>query len=99
MITIENRDDYITITRLLRKSRTDNIKIKIRGSDYIWVKNAFTNERESSIHDMHFNAYMYINYCALIARAMPSTKNKQLQDARNFIESTRKLVNIMEGGN
>ena len=23
MITIENRDDYITMTRLLRKSRTD----------------------------------------------------------------------------
>ena len=97
MITIENRDDYITITRLLRKSRTDNIRIKIRGSEYIWVKNKFENERNSSIHDMHLNACMYINYCAIIAKAMPSIKNKQLQDALNFVESTREIVNIMKG--
>lgn len=98
MITIENRDDYITMTRLLRKSRTDNIRIKIRGSEYIWVKNAFTNVHNTSIHDMHLNACMYINSCAIVARAMPLIKNKQLQDARNFIESTRKLVNIIKGG-
>lgn len=94
MITIENRDDYITMTRLLRKSRTDCIRIKIGGSEYLWVKNAFTNERNSSIHDMHLSACMYINNCAIIARAMPSIKNKQLQDARNFIETTRLLVNL-----
>ena len=94
MITIENRDDYITMTRLLRKSRTDNIRIKIRGSEYIWVKNVFTNEHESSIHDMQLDACMYIHYCADIARIMPSLKKKQLQDARNFVESTRLLVNL-----
>ena len=98
MITIENRDDYITMTRLLRKSRTDNIRIKIMGSEYLWVKNEFTNELGSSIHVMHLNAYMYINYCAIIARAMPSIKNKQLQDARKFLESTRALVNTMKVG-
>ena len=99
MITIENRDDYITISRLLRKSRTVTIRIKIMGNEYLWVKNEFTNERESSIHDFHMNACMYIHYCAIVARAMPSIKNKQLQDARNFVESTRTLVNIMKGGN
>lgn len=99
MITIKNRDDYITITRLLRKSRTDNIRIKIRGSEYIWVKNAFTSERNNSIHDMRLNACMYINNCAIVARAIPSIKNKQLQDARNFVQSTRTLVNIIKGGN
>ena len=99
MITIENRDDYITMTRLLRKSRTDNIRIKIMGNEYLWVKNAFTNERDSSIHDFQISACMYINNCAIIARAMPSIKNKQLQDARKFVESTRTLVNIMKGGN
>ena len=98
MITIENRDDYITMTRLLRKSRTDNIRIKINGSEYIWVKNAFTNERNSPIHDMHLNACRYINSCSIVARDMPSIKNKQLQDARNFVELTRVLVNIMKGG-
>ena len=94
MITIENRDDYITMTRLLRKSRTDNIRIKIMGNEYLWVKNEFTNEHNRSIHDMHLNASMYINYCALIARAMPSIKNKQLHDARKFVESTRLLVKL-----
>ena len=94
MITIENRDDYITITRLLRKSRTDHIRIKIKGSEYLWVKNAFTNEIESSIHDMHFNAYMYVNNCAIVARAMPSIKKEQVNDARKFVESTRLLVNL-----
>lgn len=99
MITIENRYDYITMTRLLRKSRTDNIRIKIRGSEYLWVKNAFTNERNRSIHDMHMSAIRYINNCSIIARIRPSTKNEQLQDARNFLQSTRTLVNIIKGGN
>ena len=94
MITIENRDDYITMTRLLRKSRTDNIRIKIMGSEYLWIKNAFTNLHNRSIHDMHLNSCMYINNCAIVARAMPSIKNKQLQDARKFVESTRLLVNL-----
>ena len=99
MITIENRDDYITMTRLLRKSRTDNIRIKISGIEYRWINNVFENERNRSIHDIHLNACMYINNCSIVARAMPSIKNKQLQDAHNFIESTRDLVNIMKGGN
>ena len=99
MITIETRDDYITMTRLLRKSRTEHIRIKIMGNEYLWVKNELTNERSSSIHDMHLNACMYINNCAIVAKAMPSIKNKQLQDARRFVESTRTLVNIMKGGN
>ena len=94
MITIENRDDYITMTSLLRKSRTDHIRIKIMGNEYLWVKNEFTNERNRSIHDMHLNACMYINNCAIVARAMPSIKNKQIKDARNFVESTRLLVNL-----
>lgn len=94
MITIENRDDYITMTRLLRKTRTDYIRMKIMGNEYLWVKNKFMNERNRSIHDMHLNACMYINNCAIIARAMPSIKNKQLQDARKFLESTRLLVNL-----
>lgn len=99
MITIENRDDYITMTRLLRKSRTDNIRIKIRGIEYRWIKNVFENERNRSIHDIQLNACIYINYCAVIARNAPSLKKKQLQDARNFLQSTRTLVNIMKGGN
>lgn len=94
MITIENRDDYITITRLLRKSRSDNIRIKIRGSEYIWIKNVFENEQNRSIHDMHLNACMYINSCAIVARAMSSIKNEQLHDAHKFVESTRLLVNL-----
>lgn len=94
MITIENRDDYITITRLLRKSRTDYIRIKINGIEYIWVKNVFTNERSRSIHDLHMSACRYINNCAIIARIRHSTKNEQLQDARKFVESTRLLVNL-----
>lgn len=94
MITIENRDDYITMTRLLRKSRTDNIRIKIMGIEYRWIKNIFENERNRSIHDIHLNACMYINYCSGIARNIPSLKKKQLQDARKFVESTRLLVNL-----
>jgi len=94
MITIENRDDYITITRLLRKSRTDNIRIKIMGSEYLWIKNVFTNERSTSIHDLHMSAIRYINSCAIIARYNPSSKKEQLKDARNFVESTRLLVNL-----
>lgn len=96
MITIENRDDYITMTRLLRKSRTDNIRIKIMGSEYLWIKNEFINLHNRSIHDMHLNAYWYIYNCVIVARAMPSTKNKQVQDARNFVESTRLLVNLIK---
>lgn len=98
MITIENRDDYITMTRLLRKSRTDQIRVKIMGNDYLWVKNEFTNEISRSIHDMHLNACMYINNCALVARNIPSLKKKQLQDARKFVESTRLLVNLIKKG-
>lgn len=96
MITIENRDDYITMTRLLRKSRTDFIRIKIRGSQYTWVKNEFTNESNRSIHDMHMSACRYIYSCAIIARIRPSLKNEQIQDARNFVESTRLLVNSIK---
>ena len=99
MITIETRDDYITMTRLLRKSRTDNIRIKIKGVEYRWIKNAFENERESSIHEMHFNASMYIHYCAFVARVNPLSKKEQMHDARKFVEATKKLVNIMKGGN
>lgn len=94
MITIENRDDYITMTRLLRKSRTDNIRIKIRGREYIWFKNAFKIERSSSIHDMHMSACMYIHNCAIIAKYCPSLKNEQLNEAHNFVESTMLLVNL-----
>lgn len=96
MITIENREDYITMTRLLRKSRTVCIRIKIRGSEYFWIKNEFTNVHNSSIHDMHLNACKYINSCAIVARAAPSIKKEQLQDARNFVESTRILVNSIK---
>lgn len=99
MITIENRDDYITMTRLLRKSRTDHIRMKIMGNEYLWVKNVFENDSNRSIHDMHINACSYIHSCAIVARAMPSIKNKQLHDARNFVQSTRTLVNIIKGGN
>ena len=84
MITIENRDEYITITRLLRKSRTDHIRIKIMGSEYLWIKNVFINLHNRSIHDMHLSACRYINNCAIVARAKPSIKNKQLQDAHNL---------------
>ena len=97
MIAIENRDDYITMTRLLRKSRTDRIRIKIMGSAYLWIKNVFINLDNSSIHDMHLNAYMYINNCAIVARSMPLIKKEQVNDARKFVESTRTLVNIMKG--
>ena len=94
MITIENRDDYITMTRLLRKSRTDHIRIKINGSDYLWIKNAFINLHNRSIHDAHLNACTYINNCAIVARAMPLIKKEQVNDARKFLESTRELVNL-----
>lgn len=99
MITIETRDDYITMTRLLRKSRTYNIRLKIMGSEYLWIKNAFINLNNRSIHDMHLNACMYINNCAIVARDMPSIKKEQLNEARNFVETTRLLVNLRnEGG-
>lgn len=96
MITIENRDDYITMTRLLRKSRTDNIRIKINGIEYLWVKNAFTNERSTSIHELHIDTCRYINSCAVIARVSPSIRKEQVQDARKFVESTRLLVNLIK---
>ena len=99
MITIENRDDYITMTRLLRKSRSYNIRIKIKGIEYLWVKNAFTKDRSMSIHELHIDTCRYINSCAVIARVRPSIKKEQVQDARNYVESTRELVNIMKGGN
>lgn len=98
MITIKNRDDYITMTRLLRKSRTDYIRMKIMGNEYLWVKNAFTNERSRSIHELYIDTCRYINSCAFIARVRPSIKKEQLNDARNFIESTHKLINIIKGG-
>ena len=94
MITIENRDDYITMTRLLRKSRTDKIRTKINGSEYLWVKNEFTNERDRTIHDLQISTCRYINSCAIVARIKPSIKKEQLQDARKFVESTRVLVNL-----
>lgn len=96
MITIENRDDYITMTRLLRKSRTDHIRIKIMGSEYLWVKNEFTNESSRSIHDLHLSACRYINSCAIIAKYSPSLKNEQLHYAHKFVESTRLLVNSIK---
>lgn len=96
MITIENRDDYITMTRLLRKTRSDYIRIKIKGMEYLWVKNEFTNELSSSIHDIHMSAIRYINNCSVIARIRPSTKNEQLQDAIKFVESNRLLVNLIK---
>lgn len=99
MITIENRDDYITMTRLLRKSRTDNIRIKIMGIEYLWVKNAFTNVSSRSIHDMHLSACRYINSCYIVARYKPSLKKEQLHDAHKFVETTSTLVKIMKGGN
>ena len=98
MITIENRDDYITMIRLLRKSRTDNIRIKIKGIEYRWIKNVFENERNRSIHDIQLNACKYINCCAIVAKYCPSLKNEQLNDARNFVESTRLLVNLIKEG-
>lgn len=99
MITIENRDDYITMLRLLRKSRADYIRLKINGTVYLWTENAFTLNRDSSVHDMHMSACRYINSCAVIARLSSSTKNEQLHDARKFVEATRTLVNTMKGGN
>lgn len=97
MITIETKSDYITISRLLRKSRALCIRIRINGSEYLWAKNEFTKVKGRSIHDMHMDAFSYINNCAIIARRRPSVKNEQLHDARNFVESTRILVNIMKG--
>lgn len=96
MITIEKRDDYITMSRLLRKSREDYIRIKINGREYLWNINGFESNYDRTIHDFHFNACMYINYCAGIARNIPSLKKKQLHDARNFVESTRLLVNSIK---
>ena len=98
MITIENRDDYITMTRLLRKSRVDHIRIKINGRDYLWTRNEFTVIYNSSILDLHLSAIRYINNCAIVARFKPSIKKEQLNDARNFVETTRILVNLRKMG-
>ena len=98
MITIENRDDYITMTRLLRKSRTDSIRIKIRDCEYLWDKNAFTLNNDNTVHGMYMDACKYINCCAIVAKYCPSLKNEQLNDARNFVESTRLLVNLIKEG-
>lgn len=97
MITIENRDDYITMSRLLRKSRAVYIRIKVNGIEYLWVKNAFTNNSNRTVHDMRMSACRYVNNCAVIARLRPSTKNEQLHDAREFVKNTQILVNLREG--
>ena len=94
MITIENRDDYITMARLLRKSSVDHIRIKINGRDYLWNRNKFTTIYNRSILDLHLSASRYINNCSIIARRKPYLKKEQLHDARKFVESTRLLVNL-----
>lgn len=94
MITIENRDDYITMTRLLRKSRSDCIRVKINGSDYLWTRNSLRFIPLRSIHNLHFDAYLYVNGCTIVAKYHPSLKNEQLNDAHKFVESTRLLVNL-----
>lgn len=98
MITIETRDDYITMARLLRKSRTDYFIVKINVSEYLWTRNAFMSTRLRSIHNLHFDASVYVSECATIAKIRPSLKNKQLHEARNFVESTRLLVNLRKEG-
>lgn len=99
MITIENRDDYITMTRLLRKSRADCIRVKINGSDYLWIRRSLMFTPLRSIHNLHYDAYLYVNGCTIVAKYRPSLKNEQLNDARKFVESTRLLVKIKKGGN
>ena len=94
MITIENRDDYITMTRLLRKSRADCIIVKINGSDYLWYRNSLMFISIRSIHNLHFDASIFVNECAIIAKYHPALKNEQLNEARKFVESTRLLVNL-----
>ena len=97
MITIENRDDYITISRLLRKSRLDNIIVKINGNGYLWIRNRFMFTYLRSIHNPHFYAYDFVSGCAIVAKSCQSLKNEQLNEARNFVESTRLLVNLIKG--
>ena len=94
MITIENRDDYINISRLLRKSRLDNIIVKINGIGYLWTINRFMFTSLRSIHNLHFDAYVFVSGCTIIAKSCQSLKNEQLNEARNFVESTRLLVNL-----
>lgn len=94
MITIENRDDYITMKRLLIKSRVDRIRIKINGREYLWTRNEFTSIYNRSILYLHLIASRYINNCSFIARVKPSLKKEQLHDARKFVETTRQLVNL-----
>ena len=94
MITIENRDDYITMTRLLRKSRADNIIVKINGIAYLWTRKRFMFTSLRSIHNIHFYAYDFVSGCAIIAKSCQSLKNEQLNEARNFVEATRLLVNL-----
>ena len=98
MITIVNRDDYITMTRLLRKSRLDNIIVKINGCGYLWTRKRFMFTSLRSIHNLHFYAYDFVSGCAIVAKSCQSLKNEQLNEARNFVESTRVLLNIMKGG-
>ena len=94
MITIENRDDYITMTRLLRKSRLDNISVKINGSGYLWTRNRFMFTSLRSIHNLHFDAYDFVSGCIIIAKSRQSLKKEQLNEARKFVETTRLLVNL-----
>ena len=96
MITIENRDDYITMTRLLRKSRLDNISVKINGSGYLWTRNRFMFTSLRSIHNLHFYAYDFVSGCTIVAKSCQSLKNEQLNEARNFVENTRLLVNLIK---
>ena len=94
MIAIENRDDYITMTRLLRKSRLDNISVKINGSGYLWTRKRFMFTSLRSIHNLHFDAYVFVSGCAIVAKSCQSLKKEQLNEARNFVETTRLLVNL-----
>ena len=94
MITIETRDDFITMSRLLRKSRVDNISVKINGIGYLWTRKRFMFTSLRSIHNLHFDASVYVSHCAIIAKKCPMLKNEQLNEARNFVESTRLLVNL-----
>ena len=94
MIAIESRDDYITMTRLLRKSRLDNIIVKINGFGYLWTRNRFMFTSLRSIHNLHFDAYVFVSGCTIVAKSCKSLKNEQLNEARNFVETTRLLVNL-----
>lgn len=99
MITIENRADYITLSKLLRKNKSDVIRIKVNGHEYMWDNMAFVPVKNSrALNELHSNACKYVGYCFDIAKRLPTQKSKQLQDARNFIDCTSLLANIMRGG-